>query len=542
MKVSTLLLICLLTYPAFGQTILSAEQKAYITDITERDVPPGAPGVACGIVQGPLITYTHFSGFANLEDSVLISEKSRFNIASNAKQFTALAILKLVEEKKLKLDEELSTFFPNFQYTARITIRQLLSHTSGIRDVYDLWGLQSITWWKQPFSNSEAISLLSQQKDLNFSPGAQYLYSNSNYILLAEIVAKVSGQSFQAYTNQMFQDLGLTDTAFESNHEQISPPIAYPYFNFDTWTGYDWIWNVVGDGNLFTTLADQLRWEQIIQDKKRSSHWRSILEKSQEKIAGAESIDYAYGLEFSQFRGEPIVFHHGSTGAWKATFMRFPERQLTIMTFSNSGKTDVVGQNEAIATYLLGKTGEQDFNTTPERVGSYLSQQAILGTYEQTGGGIFKFQEKEDGLYLLRDGRSDVLLERIGPNIWQQVYDPVFKQEFTVDENGNTLVTVYYSSHPPYALQKIETDWKDFDFQSLNGAYFNNETGVSIHLQHQTDQTFQVKVGDRERKGELLTPSRIVVGGYQLQFSEQKGQRDLYLAGDRIRKVYFQKE
>jgi CubicO group peptidase (beta-lactamase class C family) len=535
-------LLCFTSSFSFCQTTLSNAQKAYLTAICTRDVPAGAPGVACGIVQHGEILYTHFTGFADLDDSVKISAESRFNIASNAKQFTALAVLRLIEKEKLSINDELGQFFPELQYTSAITIQQLLTHTSGIRDVYDLWGLQGITWWKETFSNQDAINLLCKQADLNFSPGAQYLYSNSNYLLLAEIVSKVSGQSFQDYTNQMFRELGLADTAFESDHQKVKGPIARPYFNFNTWTTYDWIWDIVGDGNLFSTLSDQLRWEQIIQDKRRSPDWRMIIEQSQQKIPGSEGLDYAYGLEFGQFKGESILFHHGSTGAWKATFMRFPERQLTIMTLSNSGKTDVVSQNEAIAAYLLDKTNTTDFLTAPEQAGSDLSLPAVSGTYEHSGGSIFKFAEKEDGLYLVREGRSDVLLERTGPNLWQQVYDPAFKQEFTKDRQGNTLVTVYHSSHAPYSLRKIETDWTNFNGNTLNGEYFNPETGVKVLIEHQGDQTFSIKIGERNRNGELLTPQRMVVGGYRLQFFKEEDQTGFYLSGDRIQKIIFQKK
>jgi len=545
MKILSLLFfICLWYNIALGQSSLSVAQNHFITKICERDVPPGAPGVACGIVQDGAIVYTYYSGFANLLDSVAISEESRFNIASNAKQFTALAILKLIEEQQLSLDDELKSVLPNLQYTRPITIRQLLTHTSGIRDVYDLWNLQGITWWKQTYSNADALRLLAQQNDLNFTPGETYLYSNSNYILLAEIVARASGQTFREYTNQMFKGLGLMHTAFESDHQRIKAPIALPYFNFDTWSGYEWIWNAVGDGNLFTTLPDLLRWEQIIQDKKRLPNWKKMIDLSQQPVAGAEQEGYGYGLEFGAFKNEPVVFHHGSTGAWKATFMRFPNRNLTVLTLSNSGKTLVVDQNEKIAAYLLGKDKVSDFLLAPEREGGYLAREDILGVYEQAGGTIFKFIEKEDDLYLRREGRNDVVLERRSPNIWQQLYDPAFKQEFTRDSAGHLTVTVYHSSHAPYTLRKIVTDWKGYNFEKWTGTYFNEETGVRMALKHLEEQVYQITWSDKKRQGELLTKNRMRVGSYQLHFFEQQKEdrAGFYLAGDRIRRVYFQKE
>jgi CubicO group peptidase (beta-lactamase class C family) len=202
-----------------------------------------------------------------LTDSTLITKDTRFNIASNGKQFTALAILVLIDEKKINLTDDIRKYLPTIypKLNSKITIENLLNHTSGIRDVYDLWSLQGFTWWKYTFSNKDVLALIEKQQELNFLPNTKYLYSNTNYILLTAIIEKVTGKSFVVYTNDLFKKLNMPNTSFEDNYTKIRGPIAKAYFNFSTWKNYNWIWNVCGDGNIFSTLADQLQWELILQ-------------------------------------------------------------------------------------------------------------------------------------------------------------------------------------------------------------------------------------------------------------------------------------
>ncbi|RYF96332.1 MAG: class A beta-lactamase-related serine hydrolase, partial [Chitinophagaceae bacterium] len=183
------------------------------------------------------------------------------------------------------------------------------------------------------------VAIISKQSDLNFMPGSQYLYSNTNYILLALIIEKASGESFVNYTNKMFKLLGMNATSFEDESKKIAGPIARAYFNFNTWTTFKWIWNVCGDGNLFSTLNDQIRWESIVQGKIQSSISPAIIRKSQQPVEGILMSGYGYGLEKANYRGLSYQFHEGATGAWKATVLRFPSKAISIICFTNSGKT-----------------------------------------------------------------------------------------------------------------------------------------------------------------------------------------------------------
>lgn len=525
-------------------TVFTPAQIKQLDSISLQDVPAAAPGIATGIVRNGKIIYEKVAGFADLTDSSLITRNTRFNIASNGKQFTALAILMLIDSKKISLTDDIRKYLPGIYpgLTKKITIEHLLNHTSGIRDVYDLWALKGITWWKQSFSNKDAIALVEKQEDVNFLPGTKYLYSNTNYILLTAIAEKVTGRSFAAFTKELFKKLQMPNTSFEDDHTKIRGPIAKAYFNFGTWTTYNWKWNICGDGNIFSTLADQLRWEQILQGKVKTSIQRHILEKSQQLTEHSTITNYGYGLEFGQYKGMPYKFHEGATGAWKATVIRFPDKKTAIITLTNTGKSTPNTQTRQMADVVFDlKTNADYIVTQPANAGNFISDEDIIGIYQTEDNFTFQFEKRDSTIYLKRMGRNDVQLEREAGNIYHQTYDPDFKQEFKRNEKGEMTVTAYYTSHAPYTLTRPALDWTGYDYQALNGKYFNTETDVTIEIRFACNKNYDITIGSKDStKGLLISPAKMLVDFYVIE-PEKNGSipNTLFLSSDRIKQVKF---
>lgn len=535
-------------------TIASCDQKAReltnlqiksLDSIATIDVPKGAPGIAAGIVMDGKIVYEKYAGYADLKDSTFINERSRFNIASNGKQFTALAILSLIEEGKVTLDDDIRTYFPKVysKVQSKITIGHLLNHTSGMRDVYDLWGLQGITWWEHTYDNDDVLNLLRKQDELNFEPGSKYSYSNSNYMVLAEIVGKASGSNFIDYTNQMFQDLNMPNTSFTGNYKTIDGPIAKPYLNFDTWFGYDWIWNAYGDGNIFSTLQDQLEFEKILQTKKNSRFSKELLEQSQSLLPNSKNKKYGYGVEFMEHQKIPYKYHGGSTGAWKAITARFEKQGFSIITLTNSGKTDPMTQTLNTANVLMGLKADSDgIRLTPEKIGPYVAIQDIVGMYE-INGFIWEFVERGGDLYLLRAGRNDTKLVREADNVFQQWNDAPFKQEFTKNKQGEMQVTAYYTRTPVFTLIRKNIDFSGFNYKAVNGNYVNKETGVSFNMKYTSGRNYKVLSGENTMKAVLLSKDELVINDYNYRIKIEKDNNgvvsDVFLTFRRIQNVRF---
>jgi CubicO group peptidase (beta-lactamase class C family) len=546
MRIFLLTLFLAATNILSGQTLNSFSPSLIkrLDSIAILDVPKNAPGIATGIVINGKIVYEKVAGFADLHDSALITKNSRFNIASNGKQFTALAILVLIDEKKISLNDDIRKYLPTIysKLNAKISIENLLNHTSGIRDVYDLWSLQGLTWWKYTFSNKDVLELIEKQQELNFKPNTKYLYSNTNYILLTAIVEKVTGKSFVAYTNDLFKRLNMPNTSFEDDYTKIRGPIAKAYFNFDTWTTYNWIWNVCGDGNIFSTLSDQLHWEQILHGKVRSNIKTQVLEKSQQLTDNSTIKNYGYGLEFGTYKGLNYKFHEGATGAWKATVIRFPSKNTSIITLTNTGKATPNTQTRQMANIVFNLKNDANYLVTkPTKAGSFVSEEDIIGTYQTDNNFTFQFEKRDSILYLKRIGRNDVKLEREADNILHQTYDPDFKQEFKRNEKGEMTVTAYYTSHAPYTLTKAISNWTGYNYQVLNGKFLNTETNVTIEIKFEGNKSYDVKIGSQDNtKGLLISPSKLLVDNYVLDIENNVAiPKIILLSADRIQRVKF---
>lgn len=527
-----------------GPNSFTATQIKRLDSIATQDVPNAAPGIATGIVSNGKIIYQRVAGYANLADSSVITTGTRFNIASNGKQFTALAILVLADENKISLKDDIRKYLPTIypKLNSKITIEHLLNHTSGIRDVYDLWSLQGLTWWEHSFSNKDALQLIEKQQELNFIPNTKHLYSNSNYILLALIVEKITGKSFVAYTNDLFKKLNMPNTSFEDDYTKIRGPIAKAYFNFGTWTTYDWIWNVCGDGNIFSTLADQFQWEQILQGKIKSKIKKQVLEKSQQLIANSTINNYGYGLEFGEYKGLKYTFHEGATGAWKATFTRFPGKNISIVTLTNTGKATPNTQTRQMADVVFNLKDNADYLVTkPAKTGSFVSDDDMMGTYLTGNNFTFQFEKRDSLLFLKRIGRNDVQLTREADNILHQTYDPDFKQEFKKNEKGEMTVTAYYTSHSPYTLTKAVSNWTGYNYHALNGKFLNSETNITTTIKYKGDKTYDVKIGGKDSTiGLLISPTKMLVNNYVLDFDNKDATPHLFLlSADRIERVKF---
>ncbi|MEL7160065.1 MAG: serine hydrolase domain-containing protein, partial [Bacteroidota bacterium] len=440
MKYLFVFLFLFTTLPLIAQG-LSAVEKTALDKLVMRDIPEDSPGAAVGILRNGKVIYERYAGLADLDTERPITANTRFNLASNGKQFTALCVARLIEAGKLALTDDVRKYLPELypDLESPLTVQHLITHTSGVRDMNSLWGLQGKTWWKNSFTNDDALALLSNQTDLNFPSGTAYSYSNSNYILLAILVERVSGQSFRAYSDQLFTDLGMTSTYYCDDHTVPVPDLARPYFNFDTWKTYEWLSDLHGDGALFSTLPDQLRWEKMIQTGKSKALSAEFLAASQERID--PKFGYGYGLEIDTYRGLPVRTHDGSTGAWKATTLRFPTENVTIVVMNNTGKFFPWNLARELAYVVLeGKLEETKIVLRPEEVGPEVATEELLGTYH-SGGFYFRFVERADGLYLEREGRSDVKLERETANMLHEVTDPTFRQAFTRDSTGALRMT-----------------------------------------------------------------------------------------------------
>lgn len=273
MKKILVLAFLLITLSAISQEMKFQKIDAFIeSKVGEKD-----PGLAVGIVKDGKIIYEKYRGLSHLSYDIPFNEKTVSNIASAAKQFTALMVLELSLEGKLDLEEDIRKYFPTLypNVSEEIKIRHLINHTSGIREYIGLMDMQGDGWIsKVGLRNRHIIELLEQQEELAFSPDSQYEYSNSGYCVLAEIVAKVTGKRFRDYSKQFFEKLGMKDTQFPVGYMRVIPNKAEAYSDWGdgVWLQTKLVSRTAGEGFLYTTLKDQLIYEQAVQNAKLNNN------------------------------------------------------------------------------------------------------------------------------------------------------------------------------------------------------------------------------------------------------------------------------
>ena len=540
-----LALFLLFTVSLFSQTKPALDSEA-ITQILYQRASDETPGMAVGIVKDGTIVYEHYIGYADLIHKVKITKDTRFNIASNAKQFTALCILTLIDKGKISLEDDIRKYLPELHKDIedRITISNLLTHTSGVRDYCDLLALQGKTWWKQFIDNGDAMELLQGQKDLNFKPGTEYMYSNSNYIILTEIVKKVTGQEFSEFAKTLFEALDMPSTGFLTQYTAIIPNKARPYGNWDGWQEEPTITEVHGDGALFTTLPDQLKWEQIVQDNNGTYFSPKLIHESQSPLESSIENGYGYGLFFDSYEELDYTFHDGVTGAYNNTFLRFPSRNMSIVVMANS--RNVIANTIAwqIAFLMLDlEKGNTLYPGDPDTVEELTRIQDVLGNYKNEDGTIIRITEKDGSLYREIYQRDPVKLIKEQGGLFEYETIKGLKMNFTNIGQPEQKFTLYLSSQKPSTYYKLlPSDLNNFDKHQLNGRFYNDETDTEIILQFVEGNTYTLTKNGRERQAELiLTDYLRMMSSYEINIirDEENNVIGLRVKNGRIKNVIF---
>jgi CubicO group peptidase (beta-lactamase class C family) len=299
---------------------------------------PDSPGCAVGIVEGGALALAKGYGQADLEHGAAIGPGTVFDIGSMSKQFTAAVIALLAREGKLALDDDVRRFVPELpSYESPITIRHLLHHTSGLRDYTDLMALAG--WQTDDWTTAEqALAMLARQRELNFRPGAQYLYSNSGYFLLSIVAARAAGKPFPDLARErIFEPLGMSSTHVHSDHRHIVKDRAVGYSRQDgRWTIAMSGWEQTGDGSVLTTVEDLARWVRNFDDPVvgGTELLAELLRKG--RLASGEEIPYAEGLRHGTYRGLATVGHNGSWAGYRSSLLRFPSEKTAVIVLCNA--------------------------------------------------------------------------------------------------------------------------------------------------------------------------------------------------------------
>lgn len=351
-----------------------------------------SPGCAVGVSRNGTTVLDRAYGLANLETNSPNGPNTVFHAASVSKQFTAMAVMLLVNDGKLSLDDNVRKFVPELpDYGTPITVRQLLTHTSGIRDFFEVLILARGRFEENRVSEADMLDVITRQRSLNFRPGAEYLYSNSGYGLLAVIVKRVSGQSLRDFAAQrIFAPLGMTHTQFREDFTALVPGRAFGYdARGTTWRTSAPNYDVYGPTGLLTTTGDLLKWAANF-DGLRVGDVATIRAMSTRGVlTNGDSITYGLGVDLTTDRGARVQEHGGSDPGFQAYLGRYTEHGLAIAVLCNTRSANAVALGHAVATayldtllkpntaYPLGHTRVADSTVSIRRAGPYFQPTRI---------------------------------------------------------------------------------------------------------------------------------------------------------------------
>ena len=337
--ITSLVLFNLVAWPLAGHAQVEGSLSPEVDALFQPWDSPESPGAAVLIVEKGEVVHARGYGMADLEHGAPITTRTVFDVASLAKQFAAMAVVMLAEEGVLDLDDDVRHHIPELpDFGETITLRHLIHHTSGLRD----WPQTLILagWsFEDRISLDQILRMVGAQEDLNFPPGDQYAYSNTGYNLLAEVVARTSGQSFRDFSEaRIFTPLGMTRTRVQDDLGEVVPSRADSYE-----PGADGGFRRIpssltapGSSSLLTTVEDLALWIQNFQapviggaEVMETIHGQGILNSR-------DTIDYAFGQEARQHRGLRMFSHGGAWAGYRSTLKRLPDQDFAVVILANS--------------------------------------------------------------------------------------------------------------------------------------------------------------------------------------------------------------
>ena len=461
---------------------VSAQQDPRIDSVFSSWQRTDGPGCIAGVRQNGSTVHLKAYGMANLEYNVPLTAESVSESGSVAKQFTAAVLLLLEREGKLSLDDDIRKHLPQVpDFGARITLRNLLTHTSGIRDQ---WALLSIAGWPpgtMVHSIDQIVYLISKQQRLNFSPGDLYLYSNTGYALLAAVVRKVTGQSMADWSREhLFRPLGMLHTQWRDDYRRVVPTRATAY---SRGAGGAWVQDmpftmVYGNGGLLSSIPDMLLWNDALSNGTAPLSREMVREmETPMRLNDGTVISYALGLGVNDWRGIREVGHGGATAGYRTQLSRWPERNLSVAVFCNAGNATPGEYARRIAQRLLSAPAE-DVAPAPVVAITTAELTPLIGAWrDSVWDRTVTTSLQGDTLKISAGGPSTVLTHLGKLRFWSPVAGDF---QFETGNGAGRLVQQQDGRH--VYLRQPPVDSASVRLADYVGRYYSDELDVSYEV------------------------------------------------------------
>jgi CubicO group peptidase (beta-lactamase class C family) len=493
----------LLTFIVLGSALecvtaqtLPPEITGKIDTLFSQWAKASSPGCAVGVVRNDSLIFSKGYGMANLEYGIPITSETIFHVASVSKQFTAYSILLLERQGKLSLDDDIHQYlhwFPDLK--EKISIRNLLNHTSGIRDQFELLATAG-TRLDDVITQDQIIKILSKQQALDFKPGTDWSYSNSGFTLLAEIVKSVSGQTLRQFTDSaIFKPLGMSSTHFRDDYTEILPNRSYGYTAIGQGQGQEHFANAmlnystVGPAGLFTDVDDMSKWIMNFYSPKIGSQ-NEVRELTEPVVVnGLKKRNYAMGIVSDSLYGQKRYQHGGVDIGYQAFVSVFPDLKLGFIVFSNLGNPDAQRLNEQLASLFIKDPSPKRKDNSSHR-DSALAILAdtgrlrdLIGAYIGDDATHFGFAIKDRKLYGITPNGKFHLLIKTGNALYEAFTDTTVYFVFSGTGTKQIIADEYWPVGKHLRLEKYDTAAKtDQQLMAYTGTYFCPELDCNYRI------------------------------------------------------------
>jgi len=548
----TILVLSLaLTVSASADAAVNSQHRAVDALLSPLE-HPDRPGCAVGVMQNGRLDYQNAFGLANLEHGIRIDPASTvFNIASMSKQFTAAAVLLLEQEGKLSLEDDVRRHLPEMPHFGhKITIRQLLHHTSGLRDYAGMMMIGE----RNPvdYTDNKAImDFLQRQRGLDFVPGSEHGYSNTGYFLLARIIEKVSGKDYPTFVRErLFQPLAMSNSTVPAELGSLLPHRASGYVPAGpgSYMTAQSGWTENGARGVYTTLADLARWDANFGAPKVGGKEliADLLEPG--RLDDGTRIDYAGGLRIGMYRGAATIEHGGADQGFRSGMLRFPDKGISVAVLCNDMGADPYGLAHKVADiYLEGQLGPAKAGAAqPAKALIQPDAEKLTGSYWSRERGLVRQVRWEQGqLWYVRSSRSRSALVPVGPG------------RFQLDMPGGKTEFVFVRSDEGVHLRMLSPFDKAIEFEAVKPPAWIPATdyaGSFASKEYETRWLISVKDGginvrgwrDPDEDARPLTPLSADVfsdGGQVVRFVRDSAGHVVALRVDssRSRNIVFEK-
>lgn len=442
------------------------------------------PGAAVAVMQRGEIVFKKGYGSANMEYDIPVTPSTIFHVASVSKQFTVYSILLLADQGKLALDDDIRKHIPEVpDFGKLITLRHLATHTSGMRDQ---WDLLSMAGWRSDdvITKEHILKLVAKQKALNFEPGEEYNYCNTGFTLLAEVVARISGKSFYQFTkDNIFEPLQMTNSQFYDDHERIVRNRAYSYEPTDS--GYKksvLSFANVGATSLFTTVEDLSVWGHHL--NRPSEQIKSIVEQMNTLAILNNGITFsgAYGQFVTLHKGLKQIQHGGADAGYRSYLGRFPAQDLTVSVFSNFANSNPAGLSLQVADLFLASEIEAPMAAKkvkgPKTITLNSKELAAFENHFWNEPSTLsrRIYVKNDTLRYSRGGTNETPMAAIAKNKFMMLNVPGMVTVEFKTEAGKDKMIVYQENQPDFIAEAYEyVDPSTVDLKQYQGSFYSEE-------------------------------------------------------------------